>query len=177
MSNDDRLIYLLSIAQQALKDHTNRTLTGRGGKVTLAQAGILFLLKDKDRRYMSELGQVIGVDNSAMTRLVDRLERAGLVKRQIDPENRRAISILLTPAGRKEAAGALTVIKLINEEIKKDYLPAEVDIFKKILGGILQKFKGASTGISVMPSRSLRAAGKKSINKIKGKGNASLPST
>ncbi len=145
MSNDDRLIYLLSIAQQTLKDHTNRTLTDKGGKVTLAQAGILFLLKERDGQYMSEMGQVIGVDNSAMTRLVDRLERAGLVKRQIDPQNRRAILILLTPAGRKEAAQALTVVKFINEEIKKDYSPAEVDVFKKILSGILQKFKMPST--------------------------------
>ena len=105
MNNDDRLIYLLTIAQQALKDHTNRNLLDKGGKVTYAQAGILFLLRKKDGRYMSEMGQIIGVDNSAMTRLVDRLEKAGLVKRQIDPENRRAISILLTPAGREEAAG------------------------------------------------------------------------
>ena len=145
MSNDDRLIYFLSIAQQALKDHTNRALADKGGKVTLAQAAILFLLKEKDRRYMSEMGQVMGVDNSAMTRLVDRLERAGLVKRQIDPENRRAISILLTPAGRREAAGALTVIKRINEEIKKDYSLEEIDVFKKILGDILQKFRMPST--------------------------------
>ena len=160
MSSDDRLIYLLSIVQQTLKDHTNRTLAEMGGKVTLAQAAILFLLEEKDRRFMSEMGQVIGVDKSAMTRLVDRLEKAGLVKRRIDPENRRAISILLTPAGREEAAGALTVIKRINEEIKKDYSPAEVDAFKKILGGILNKFKTPSTGMSVMQSRSPRAAGK-----------------
>jgi len=147
MNNDDRLIYLLTIAQQALKDHTNRTLSDKGGKVTLAQAAILFLLKEKDGRYMSEMGQAIGVDSSAMTRLVDRLEKAGLVKRQIDPENRRAISILLTPAGREEATEALTVIKRINEEIKTDYSPAEVDAFKKILGGILRKFKAPSTGM------------------------------
>jgi DNA-binding MarR family transcriptional regulator len=161
MSSDDRLIYLLSIVQQTLKDHTNRTLADKGGKVTLAQAAILFLLEEKDRRYMSEMGQVMGVDNSAMTRLVDRLEKAGLVKRRIDPENRRAISILLTPAGRKEAAVALTVIKRINEEIKKDYSPAEVDAFKKILGGILRKFKAPPTGLSVMQSRPPRAAGRK----------------
>lgn len=147
MNNDDRLIYLLTIAQQALKDHTNRTLLDKGRKVTLAQAGILLLLREKDGRYMSEMGQAMGVDNSAMTRLVDRLEKAGLVKRQIDPENRRAISILLTPAGREEGAEALTVIKRINEEIKTDYSPAEVDAFKKILGGILRKFKAPSTGM------------------------------
>lgn len=141
MSNDDRLIYLLSTAQQALKDHTNRNLAGKGGKVTLAQAAILFLLREKDRRYMSEMGQVIGVDNSAMTRLVDRLEKTGLVKRQIDPENRRAIAVTLTSAGRKEAATALSVIKGINEEIKKGYSPEEVEVFKKILGGILRAFK------------------------------------
>lgn len=147
MNNDDRLIYLLTIAQQALKDHTNRTLLDKGRKVTLAQAGILLLLREKDGRYMSEMGQAMGVDNSAMTRLVDRLEKAGLVKRQIDPENRRAISILLMPAGREEGAEALTVIKRINEEIKTDYSPAEVDAFKKILGGILRKFKAPSTGM------------------------------
>jgi len=141
MSEDDRLIYLLSIAQQTLKDHTNRTLAGKGGKVTAAQAGILFLLQEKDGRYMSEIAQVIGVDNSAMTRLVDRLEKAGLVIRQIDPENRRAISILLTQAGREEAARALNVSKRINEAIKKDYSTGELDAFKKILRGILQKFK------------------------------------
>lgn len=133
--------------------------------MTLAQAGILFLLKEKDGRYMSEMGQVIGVDNSAMTRLVDRLERAGLVKRQIDPQNRRAISILLTPAGRKEVAQALTVIKFVNKEIKKDYLPEEVEAFKKILSGILQKFKMPSTGISMVQSRSSKLSGKK-INTI-----------
>jgi len=123
MSNDDRLIYLLSVAQQTLKDHTNRALAEKGGKVTLAQAGILFLLREKDGRYMSEMGQVIGVDNSAMTRLVDRLEKSGLVKRQIDPENRRAISVLLTEVGREEASGALKIIKSINEEIKRDIRP------------------------------------------------------
>lgn len=90
---------------------------------------------------MSEMGQVIGVDNSAMTRLVDRLEKAGLAVRRVDPDNRRAISILLTTAGREEAAGALTVIRRINEEIQRGYSPAEVDAFKKVLRGILHKFK------------------------------------
>ncbi len=141
MSYDDRLIYLLSVAQQALKDHTNRALADKGGRVTLAQAAILFLLGEKDGRYMSEMGQVIAVDKSAMTRLVDRLEKAGLVKRQIDPENRRAISILLTAAGRQEAAGALTVIKRINEEIKEDYSQTEIATFKKVLQGLLLKYK------------------------------------
>jgi len=141
MSNDERLIYLLSIAQQALKDHTNRALAEGGGRVTLAQAAILLLLREKDGRYMSEMGQVIGVDNSAMTRLVDRLEKAGLAVRRVDPDNRRAISILLTPAGREEAAAALTVIRRINEEIQRGYSPAEVDAFKKVLRGILHKFK------------------------------------
>jgi len=110
---------------------------------------------------MSEMGQVIGVDNSAMTRLVDRLEKSGLVKRQIDPENRRAISVLLTEVGREEASGALKIIKSINEEIKKGYSPAEVDAFTKILGGILQKFKAPHASMSVMQSSSSREAGKK----------------
>jgi len=57
----------------------------------------------------------------------------------------------------------VTVIKSINEEIKKDYSPAEVDAFKKILDGILQKFKAPSINMSAMQSRPPRAAGRKSI--------------
>jgi DNA-binding MarR family transcriptional regulator len=147
MRNDDRLIYLLSIAQQALKNHTNRAIADAGGKVTLAQGAILLLLRERDGRYMSEMGQVIGVDNSAMTRLVDRLEKAGLVRRKIDPENRRAISILLTPAGREEGTAAIAVIKRINREIKADHSPEEVEAFKKVLGGILRKFKAPLAGV------------------------------
>ncbi len=140
MKSDDRLIYLLSMAKQALIDYTNKALLKEEVKLTIAQAGILFMLKQKNLCMMSELGQVYNIDNSAVTRLIDRLENNGLVERQVPPENRRAILIHITPRGLEEADKAKKVIKTINEEIKKGFTPEEIESYKKVLNGILEKF-------------------------------------
>lgn len=41
------------------------------------------------------------VDRSNVTGLIDRMEKAGWVKRTDDPEDRRVYRVILTPAGRK----------------------------------------------------------------------------
>ena len=51
---------------------------------------------------MSELAGLLGVEKAAMTGLIDRVERHGLVQRVAVPADRRACRIDLTPAGEKE---------------------------------------------------------------------------
>ena len=48
-----------------------------------------------------ELGDVLVVDRSNVTGLVDRMEKAGWVKRVDDPADRRVYRVTLTPAGRR----------------------------------------------------------------------------
>jgi DNA-binding MarR family transcriptional regulator len=48
---------------------------------------------------MHELADAIVLSNSGLTRLVDRMEEAGLLRRQPMPGNRRAIELRLTPIG------------------------------------------------------------------------------
>ncbi|CAM2834958.1 MarR family winged helix-turn-helix transcriptional regulator [Rariglobus hedericola] len=48
-----------------------------------------------------ELGDVLVVDRSNVTGLVDRMEKAGWVKREDDPADRRVYRVILTPAGRR----------------------------------------------------------------------------
>lgn len=141
MTDDDRLIYLTLMAQQTLVHHTNAALSKAGLKVTTAQAGVLFFLKEKYMCIMSEIGQVFDIDNSAVTRLIDRLEKNGFVKRQVPPENRRAILIGITPEGIEEGEKAGMIIRAINGKIKEGFAPEEVESYKRILKGILEKFK------------------------------------
>ena len=47
-----------------------------------------------------ELGDCLVVDRSNVTGLLDRLEKAGWVRREDDPGDRRAYRVLLTSAGR-----------------------------------------------------------------------------
>ncbi|MGV9803148.1 MarR family winged helix-turn-helix transcriptional regulator [Mycobacterium sp. NPDC003449] len=52
----------------------------------------------------TRLAAVIGVDRSATTRYASKLERAGLVARQADPDDARATLLALTPAGHSALA-------------------------------------------------------------------------
>ncbi|CAN7395971.1 MarR family transcriptional regulator [Bosea sp. LjRoot90] len=47
----------------------------------------------------SELAKDMMLSTSAMTNRLDRLEKRGLIARQADPQDRRSLRILLTPAG------------------------------------------------------------------------------
>ncbi|MGO9117311.1 MAG: MarR family winged helix-turn-helix transcriptional regulator [Desulfomonilaceae bacterium] len=141
MSQDDRLIFLLSTAQQAVKRHANKILAAEGIRITVAQSGILFLLKQQDRRMISELGKILGIENSAMTGLVDRLEKLGFVTRIMDPADRRALLICATPAGLEEVERAKPIIRRVNEAIKTGFSEYEIDVLKRVLADI-SEFKG-----------------------------------
>ncbi len=142
MSGDDRLIFLLATVQGAVKKHANKALAKAGVRITAAQSGILFLLQQRDRRMMSELGKILGIENSAMTSLVDRLEKSGFVTRQPDPADRRALLICATPAGLEEIEKATPIIRQINDAIKSGLSEHEIEVFKKVLDRILKRFKG-----------------------------------
>ncbi|MGH3264563.1 MAG: MarR family winged helix-turn-helix transcriptional regulator [Trebonia sp.] len=48
---------------------------------------------------MTELADRLGIVPRSLTTVIDALEEAGLVRREIDPRNRRAILLLLTDRG------------------------------------------------------------------------------
>jgi DNA-binding MarR family transcriptional regulator len=142
MNRDERLIFLLATAQQAVKKHANKALAAEGVRITIAQSAVLFLLKQQDRRMISELGKILGIENSAMTGLVDRLEKSGFVTRVADPTDRRASLICATPAGLDEVGRAKPIIRRVNDSIKAGFSEDEIEALKRVLGGILKRFKG-----------------------------------
>jgi DNA-binding MarR family transcriptional regulator len=50
---------------------------------------------------MGELGAILGLAKSSVTGLVDRTERNGLVRREPDPQDTRAVRVALTSPGSR----------------------------------------------------------------------------
>src|SRR5690606_31831775 len=59
------------------------------------------------RLRMTELAGQVALTTSGITRVVDRLEREGLVRRQACPEDRRGLWAVLTPEGLERLSAAL----------------------------------------------------------------------
>lgn len=140
MKNDDRLIYLVFMAQQKLRSYITNALLSEGIKVTIGQVGILFLLQHHDGQTMTELSKTLAVENPTLTGLIDRLERLAFVKRQASLEDRRSFRIYLTAEGIKECEQVKPVIKRINDEIKSEYSKEEIEVFKSFLQSFFKKF-------------------------------------
>ena len=65
---------------------------------------LIFLHKGgSERRQMSELAEAILMSRGGATRVIARMEEAGLVVREIPPENRRVTYAVLTKKGRETA--------------------------------------------------------------------------
>lgn len=68
---------------------------------TNSQSALLSVLLRNGPTRMSEIGKILKVSKPNITFLVDKLEEQGLISRENDKDDRRAINILLTEKGRR----------------------------------------------------------------------------
>ncbi len=69
-------------------------------EITLTQVQVLRALRDRPQT-LGRLGQANGLSATSVTRIVDRLERRGLVSRRRETEDRRQVQVQLEPAGER----------------------------------------------------------------------------
>ncbi len=65
-----------------------------------AQQAALLLRAARQATSPNQLAAALGTDTAGMTRLLDRLERKGLVRRHRHPDDRRSVIIEVTEAGQ-----------------------------------------------------------------------------
>jgi DNA-binding MarR family transcriptional regulator len=69
-------------------------------ELSAAQFSVVASLAGEERKSASDLCKVISYDAGAMTRMLDRLEAKGLIRRNRSPEDRRLVHLELTEEGR-----------------------------------------------------------------------------
>jgi DNA-binding MarR family transcriptional regulator len=83
-------------------------------EVTAAQFHVLRCLWQSDGLLTSALAREAASDGGTMTGVLDRLENKGWIRRERSPEDRRAVQIWLTPAGRALEEPLLEILTEIN---------------------------------------------------------------
>ena len=95
----DRFLFMLSKIQNKLSSHIRRKLKEQGVVLSPGQMGILLALENEKQTTMGELSRILEIDNAAITRLVDKLEKLDFVERQINLKDRRQMLITITSSG------------------------------------------------------------------------------
>ena len=90
--------YWLRLVSNAVSHGFARAVEAEG--VTVAEWVVLRLLHDVERIAPSQLAARLGMTKGAISKLGDRLAAKGLVVRQANPDDGRAHTLELQPAGR-----------------------------------------------------------------------------
>jgi DNA-binding MarR family transcriptional regulator len=108
-ASDDELVDAIVATSRALVAIAAVSIEASPVDVTLSQYRALVVLAVRGPQRMSDLGQAMRLLPSSVTRLVERLERKGLVERIPSPASRRSTELHLTEAGREVVDAVMAV--------------------------------------------------------------------
>jgi MarR family transcriptional regulator for hemolysin len=106
---------------------------GYAFNAALAEAGgslpvwlVLSSLTSAEWPAQVDLAKSLGIEGATLTRHLDALEEAGLVRRRRDPEDRRAVRLELTDEGRALHAELLSVVIAFDKRLRTGLTEAEL---------------------------------------------------
>ena len=106
-----------------------------------AQGKILYVLWQKDHISIIELSELVGLANTTLTSMLDRMEKAGLIRRLPDPHDRRKSLIALTDRAQNLYERYEQVSQQMDEIYFKGFEEGEIIEFEQYLHRILRNIK------------------------------------
>lgn len=85
--------------------------------LTPARFAVLNVLGARDGTIQQQLSADMGIDPSAMVKLINELEEAGLAERRRRPNDRRAWEVTITPKGRRTLQRAKRLASDVEDEV------------------------------------------------------------
>jgi DNA-binding MarR family transcriptional regulator len=128
---DSYLPYLLNRAGSRLAAAFSDEVRPHGA--TLQMWRVLAALRDRDGRRMGDLSETTSIEVSTLTRLVDSMEKKGLVVRRRAAEDARAILLHVTPDGRRLTRRIVPIAKRYERVALAGFKPNEAESLKAAL--------------------------------------------
>ncbi len=102
---------------------------------------LLTMLIDEDGISQGEVSHRFEVDPSRITRLAQRLEKEGLLRRKRDPEDNRVVRMHATEEGRRLVESRQERREGFEEGIRRELGQEELAEFRRVLGVVARLMK------------------------------------
>lgn len=139
---EEATAYLIHRTDRLLRIHLINFFEKVGVEITPEQMFIMFRLYRQEGQSQAELADKILNDHPNVTRMLDALEKRGLVTRTADPEDRRKYLIFFTEAGKalmnRLAPLAIEERRRLFQGLSQQELDAFEAVLKRIEQNILE---------------------------------------
>jgi DNA-binding MarR family transcriptional regulator len=119
-----------------LRTALDRRLTSHG--LTSQQAALLLLSRLLREPNPNKMAERLGTDTAGMTRLIDRLEKKGLIFRKTSPEDRRSIVIVLGPKSKHMLPRLIPEFRDVEDSVLDGFSKHEVGQLTSMLRRLLK---------------------------------------
>lgn len=126
-------------ANQLVSRHLGRRLEKAG--LTDIEAQVLFHLDHLPagtRPAMRDLKSAFGLPATTLTAVLDRLERRRLVKREVNPDDRRSTLVVPTALGRRRISEMSTLLSGIEAAVSRKVSADDLAAFRRVLDALEQ---------------------------------------
>lgn len=136
---DNWVGYITENAMKQVSEAFGRRL--QNTSITRVQWIALYYLKTQNRISQNDLSKLMNVKDSSAGRLIDRLERDGLIKRERNDNDRRVIYISLTDKGDKLISDLIPIGIQFNNDLLEGIDEKELLIYDKVLKKMLSNIE------------------------------------
>lgn len=136
--------YLLVSAVGKLRNRLHRLLKQKyssesGIKLTVEEFILLDMIDARTDQILQNIAIATGKNKSVAMRMIDSLEAKGLVKRTVNPDDRRENLLSTTEKGKEVVTLYLDIEKKLSEELLAGIAPEKLSVFAEVLAKISEK--------------------------------------
>lgn len=129
ISKSLKIIRLLKQVMVMLKHNAGNKF--KGTNLTALQVMIIGILSHFGQMKISNLSETVGLSNSAISGIIDRLEKQGLVERIRSTDDRRVVYVNVTDKSKKYSHGRFESMEKDIESFMSKATPEELDTILK----------------------------------------------
>jgi DNA-binding MarR family transcriptional regulator len=132
VKHQETIDYFLKIVWQTVANRYNQLVTEFGITQSI---GYLLINIDEEGTTVSQAAALLGLKSTSLSRMLNQLEKTGLIYRESIQGDKRSVKIYLTDLGKEKRQLAKNVVKEFN-----NYLNAHIsDADKQYLTDMLKK--------------------------------------
>ena len=112
-------LFAVRQASSRFEAHFARILRNRDISLMEALVLVSVFFEEPKRINPSNLAETLGVTRGNVSHCISTLEAKGMVRRRIDPDDARAIHVLLKPEGRSQAMRLIRTFDRLQKDFEK----------------------------------------------------------
>jgi len=134
---ENNIGFYIGFTANVLKNELIRRFNDNGYDITLSQWLILMMLWQKNGRNQNELTGLMYREKTTITRVIEGMEKRGLIYREIDTKDRRNKLCYLTEEGYLLRLKLIPIVREVNDLAISNINSQEFEIFKNIIKKVL----------------------------------------